>query len=67
METPLQEPQQALQIRQTVNPLFGVDILVCPPACLALRIREDVCFLQEITEKGLVIYESLDSWMGLKS
>jgi predicted nucleotidyltransferase len=61
METPLRELQQALQIRQTVNPLFGVDILVCTPARLEQRIRLGDSFLQEITEKGQVVYESLDA------
>jgi uncharacterized protein len=61
METPLRETQQALQIRQYVNPLFGVDILVYKPAQLDERLRLGDSFLQEITSRGLVVYESPDA------
>jgi len=57
MDTTLRETQQALQIRQHVNPLFGVDLLVYSPAKLELGDS----FLQEVTEKGLVVYESPDA------
>ncbi len=64
METPLRELQQALQIRQTVNPLFGVDILVFTPSRLKQRIKLGDSFLKEITEKGQVVYESPHTGMG---
>lgn len=60
MDTPLRESEQALQIRQYINPLFGVDILVYTPARLEQRLRLGNSFLKEITEKGLVVYESLN-------
>jgi uncharacterized protein len=60
MDTPLREPQQALQIRQYINPLFGVDIIVISPSRLELRLKLGDSFLREITEKGLVVYESPD-------
>ncbi len=58
METPLRETQQALKIRQHINPLFGVDILVYTPARLEQRLMLGDSFLQEIVEKGRVVYES---------
>jgi len=61
MDTTLRETQQALQIRQHVNPLFGVDLLVYSPAKLEQRIKLGDSFLQEVTEKGLVVYESPDA------
>jgi predicted nucleotidyltransferase len=61
MDTPLREAQQALAIRQHVNPLFGVDILVYSPARLQKRLELGDSFLQEIIAKGLVVYESPDA------
>jgi hypothetical protein len=61
METSLREPQQALQIRQYLNPLFGLDIIVYSPAKLAQRLAWGDNFLSEITERGIVLYESPDS------
>lgn len=58
METPLRETQQALKIRQHINPLFGVDIIVYTPTRLEQRLKLGGSFLQEIIEKGLVVYES---------
>jgi predicted nucleotidyltransferase len=58
METPLREMQQAIQIRQAINPLFGVDILVYTPARLAERLALGDTFLKEISEKGIILYES---------
>lgn len=60
METSLRESAQALQIRQSVNPLFGVDIFVMTPERLAQRLLWGDSFLKEITEKGVVMYESPD-------
>lgn len=61
METHMRETQQALEIRQHVNPLFGVDIIVYKPSRLEERLKLGDSFLQEITEKGLVMYESPDA------
>jgi predicted nucleotidyltransferase len=58
MDTHLRESEQALRIRQHVNPLFGVDILVYTPARFEQRLNLGDAFLKEITEKGLVMYES---------
>lgn len=58
MDTHLRESEQALRIRQHINPLFGVDILVYTPSRLEQRLRLGDSFLRDITEKGLVVYES---------
>ncbi len=61
MDTDLRETEQALRIRQHVNPLFGVDILVYTPHRLEQRLKLGDSFLQEITQKGTVMYESPDA------
>ena len=58
METPLKESRQALQIRQEISPMFGVDILVYTPQHLGKRISWGDSFLQEILQQGEVLYES---------
>jgi len=58
MKTNLREVQQALQIRQFIKPLFGVDILVYQPDQLEKRIELGDYFLQEVISNGIVIYES---------
>jgi hypothetical protein len=60
MDTPLRETDQALRIRQHINPLFGVDFLVYTPARLKERLELNDSFLKEITDKGVVMYESPD-------
>jgi uncharacterized protein len=61
MDTELRETEQALRIRQYINPLFGVDLLVYTPARLKERVELGDSFLKEITEKGVVMYESPDA------
>jgi predicted nucleotidyltransferase len=61
LDTPIRETQQALAIRQQINPLFGVDIIVYTPAHLEERLRLGDSFLREITGKGIVAYESPDA------
>lgn len=61
METNLRETRQALQIRQYLNPLFGLDILVYPPAKIEQRIAWGDSFLREIMERGMILYESTDA------
>jgi len=57
MKTNLREAQQALQIRQFIKPLFGVDILVYQPDQVEQRIKLGDSFLQEVISNGIVIYE----------
>ena len=61
METALRESQQAVQIRQYLKPLFGLDIIVYPPATIEQRLAWGDFFLKEIIERGIVLYESLDA------
>jgi uncharacterized protein len=64
MDTELKESQQAVQIRQHINPLFGVDILVYTPERLEERLSWGDQFLQEILDRGIVVYESVNKRMG---
>jgi uncharacterized protein len=61
MDTPLKATQQAQQIRQYLNPLFGLDLIVYTPAELAQRVQWGDSFLREITTRGKVLYESPDA------
>jgi predicted nucleotidyltransferase len=58
METEMRESQQALQIRQYLNPLFGLDIIVYPPAKVEQRLAWGDSFLSEIIKQGIILYES---------
>ena len=60
MDTPLRDVEQALRIRQRINPRFGVDILVYKPDHLKGRLELGDPFLKEIIENGIVMYESPD-------
>ena len=48
----------ALRIREKVEADFPVDVVVRDPAFVRERLREGDCFLEEITRKGKVMYES---------
>jgi predicted nucleotidyltransferase len=60
MESPIREAQQALQIRQELNPLFGLDILVYSQEKIEQRLSLGDSFLREILAEGVVLYESPD-------
>jgi predicted nucleotidyltransferase len=61
METSLKESEQALQIRQALNVLFGLDLIVYTPENLAQRIAWGDSFLREVTQQGVILYESSDA------
>lgn len=61
METPLRESEQAVQICQQIEYLFGLDLLVIRPEHLEQRLRQGDSFLKEIIATGRVLYESPDS------
>lgn len=61
MDTPKRAMAQAIEIRQAVQPLFAVDLLVITPQQLAERLAWGDSFLKEIVEKGIVVYESADA------
>ena len=50
--------QKAVEIVSKVNPRFPVDILVRTPEQIRERLAWHDFFLQEIIEKGKVLYES---------
>ncbi len=60
MDTLYKESEQAVLIRQAINVLFGLDILVYKPETLKQRISWGDSFLREITSRGRVLYESTD-------
>jgi predicted nucleotidyltransferase len=64
METPLHTREQAAQIARAINYHFGLDLLVRSPQQLAERLALGDFFLQEITEKGRVLYARSDPRMG---
>jgi hypothetical protein len=45
------------QIRQHINPLFGLDIIVYTPARIQQRLALGDSFLREVLTKGVVLYE----------
>ena len=61
INTPLPEMQQALKIRQYLNPMFGVDIIVYTPERVKQRLEWGDSFLNEVIVRGQVLYESPDA------
>ena len=51
-------PRKSLEILNTINPQFAVDILVRTPEQVQQRLAWNDFFLQEILEKGKVLYEA---------
>jgi len=56
MDTPLRNREQAAQIARAIDYHFGLDLLVRRPRQLAERLALGDFFLQEITERGQVLY-----------
>ena len=56
MDTPLRNREQAAQIARAIDYHFGLDLLVRTPRQLAERLALGDFFLQDITEKGKVLY-----------
>jgi predicted nucleotidyltransferase len=61
MDTSLTETEQAIQIRQELQVLFGFDILVYTPENLKQRIELGDSFLTDILNQGVLVYESTNS------
>ena len=57
METSLKEVDQAIQICQSIQYHFPLDLLVRTPSKLKERIKLGDMFLGEIVRKGKVLYE----------
>ncbi len=60
MNISTRESTQALEIRQAIQPMFAVDILVITPSRLNERLQWGDSFLKEIIDHGIVMYESPD-------
>jgi predicted nucleotidyltransferase len=60
------ETDQAVRIREVVDPRFALDIIVRTPRNLAFRLKEGDWFLREIVGMGKVLYEKADARMGGK-
>lgn len=51
-------PRKSLEILNKVNPTFAVDLLVRTPEQVQQRLAWNDFFLQEIIDKGKVLYEA---------
>jgi predicted nucleotidyltransferase len=58
------EHEHYVKIRTAVNFPFAVDLLVRRPDVVKQRIKWNDFFLQEIMEKGIVLYAANDKGMG---
>ena len=58
METQLSEIQQAIEILQSIQYRFGLDLIVFSPQRLTQRLKWGDPFLKEITVHGKLVYES---------
>ena len=64
---PIPESQtrhQAVEIRRRIPRRFRMDVIVRSPEEIAYRVSHNDWFLQEITQEGQVLYESVDAGMG---
>ena len=52
------ETRKAIEILHTINPKIPVDLLVRTPEHLRQRLAWNDFFLQEVVEKGRVLYEA---------
>lgn len=57
MDTELRESEQAVQILQSIEHHFGIDLIVRTPENLEHRLALGNSFLTEIVERGEVLYE----------
>ena len=61
MEVPKSETRrQAAEIRERIHERFRLDLLVRSPEEIAYRLSHNDWFLREISEKGVVLYESIN-------
>ncbi len=64
LDTPLRNREQAAQIARAIDYHFGLDLLVRSPQQLAERLALGDFFLQEVIEKGKMLYARSDTGMG---
>jgi len=55
---------QAAKIHQAILPPFPLDIIVRTPGNMKWRLEEGDSFLQEVVDKGKVLYEKTDQGAG---
>ena len=58
------EINQSIRIILAFDPVFPLDLIVRTPERLRRRLADGDCFLQEITGKGIVLYEKKDARVG---
>lgn len=58
MNSEISPPLKAIEILRTVQPDFPLDLIVRTPDQVVQRLAWDDFFLQDIFEKGIVLYES---------
>ncbi|MFQ5640608.1 MAG: nucleotidyltransferase domain-containing protein [bacterium] len=58
METELKQSEQALEILRKLDFRFGMDLIVRTPRVLKQSIEWGDFFLQDVVEKGIVLYDS---------
>lgn len=56
-------PEQATRIRLSVRAPFPMDLLVRSPRKIRQRLAWGDCFIEEVLEKGKVLYEASHSGM----
>jgi len=64
MESPLRNREQAAQIARAIDYHFGLDLLVRSPQQVNERLALGDFFLQEVIERGKVLYARSDTRMG---
>jgi len=64
MESSLHNSEQAAKIARAIDYHFGLDLLVRRPQQLAQRLKLGDYFLQDVIEKGKVLYARPDERMG---
>jgi predicted nucleotidyltransferase len=60
LDTSLKETEQAIRICQKIDYHFGLDLIVRTPAILAQRLAWGDPFINEIINKGKILYERAD-------
>lgn len=58
METEMREVEQAIEICQKLDYLFGLDLIVYTPSHLKERLEMGDTFIEDILKEGQVLYET---------
>ncbi len=61
------EIDQSIRIWNAVDPPFALDVVVRTPKNYRWQLEEGDWLLQEVTQRGKVLYEKVDGTMGPKS